>query len=327
MPIQLSNRAGPAMPWTDRIGRRIKLRDLHIALAVAQAGSIARAAQQLAISQPVVSRVIADLEQVLGVRLFDRSRQGAEPTIYGRAVLDRGVAAFDELKQCVKDIEFLRDPGSGELRIAGTEPMVAGLIPQIVDQISRLYPRVAFQVTQAGSAAAQFRELRERNVELFIGRLPRSIAEDDLDIEVLFDEPLLVVAGKRNPWTRRPRIELADLMDEPWVLPRPDGFVGTIVREFFQSAGLPLPTKGAIHGPMQMNDALLATGRFLAIYSGSLLRYSAKRLSIKVLPVNVPLRSSPVVIVTLKNRTISPVARLFIDHARKAGTLPEFRPS
>ena len=314
------------MTWTDRIGRRIKLRDLHVALAVAQAGSIARAARQLAISQPVVSRAIADLEQTLDVRLFDRGRHGAVPTIYGRALLARGIAAFDELKQCVKDIEFLRDPESGELRVAGTEPMVAGFIPQLIDRMSRQYPRIAYYVTQSGSAAAQFRELRERHIELFIGRVPRSVAEDDLNVEVLFDEPLLVAAGAQNPWSRRRRIELADLMDEAWVLPRPDGFVGSIVRDFFHSAGLELPTKSVIYGPMQMNDALLATGRFLAIYSGSLLRYSAERLSIKVLPVNAPLRSSPVGIVTLKNRTISPVAQVFVEHARKAANLTGLRP-
>jgi DNA-binding transcriptional LysR family regulator len=307
------------MLWNERIGRRIKLRDLHIVLAVAQAGSIARAAKQLAISQPVVSRVIADLELTLRVRLFDRSRHGAEPTIYGRAVLDRGVAVFDELKQCVRDIEYLNDPGSGELHIAGSGPMVVGFIPQIIDQISRRYPRIAYYVTSGVADASQLRDLRARNVDLYVGRLPRSFTEQDFDVEILFDEPLLIVAGTRNPWARRRRIKLADLMDELWVLPRPESVVETMARELFRSAGLTLPVKGFIHGPMEMIDALLATGRFLAIYPGSFVQNSAKRLSIKVLPVDVPLQSSPVGILTLKKRTISPVARLFIEHAREAG--------
>ena len=105
------------MEWADRIGRRIRLRDLHILLAVAQSGSMARAAERLAVSQPVISKVISDLEHVLGVRVLDRDRHGAEPTAYGRALLNRGLAAFDELRQGVKDIEFLLDPTAGELRI------------------------------------------------------------------------------------------------------------------------------------------------------------------------------------------------------------------
>ena len=99
------------MQWTDRIGRRLKLRDLHILMAVAQSGSMVRAAQILAISQPVVSKAIADLEHAVGVRLLDRGPHGVEPTMYGRALLDSGVAVFDDLRRGVKQIEFLADEG------------------------------------------------------------------------------------------------------------------------------------------------------------------------------------------------------------------------
>src|SRR4051812_46227437 len=108
------------MDWSERIGRRIRLRDLHILLAVVQCKSMAKAAEHLAVSKPVVSKVIADLEQVLGVRLLERDRHGAEPTVYGAALLKRGVAAFDELKQGVRDIESLVDPTAGDVRIGCT---------------------------------------------------------------------------------------------------------------------------------------------------------------------------------------------------------------
>src|SRR4029079_13368669 len=132
------------MEWSDRIGRRIGLRDLHVLLAVVQQGSMARAAKHLAISQPVVSKVIADLEHVLGVRLLDRDRHGAEPTIYGEASLKHGVVVFDELRQSVKDIEFLTDPTAGELRIGCINAMAAGLLPVIVGLLHRRYPRLSF---------------------------------------------------------------------------------------------------------------------------------------------------------------------------------------
>ena len=87
--------------------RRLKLRELRVLLAAVQAGSMAKAAKQLAISQPVVSRAIDDLEKTLGVPLFDRTARGIEPTQYGRALLRRGVAVFDELKQGVQEIAHL----------------------------------------------------------------------------------------------------------------------------------------------------------------------------------------------------------------------------
>jgi DNA-binding transcriptional LysR family regulator len=85
------------MHWADRIGRRLKLRDLHILLAVVQCGSMAKAARQLSVSNPVVSKAVADLEHALDARLLDRGAQGVEPTIYGRALLDHALCVFDEL--------------------------------------------------------------------------------------------------------------------------------------------------------------------------------------------------------------------------------------
>jgi DNA-binding transcriptional LysR family regulator len=105
------------MELSDRIGRRMKLHDLHVFMAVVQAGSMSKAAQMLNTTQPAVSRSIADLERSIGVRLLDRGRQGAEPTEYGRALLDGGMAMFDDLRQAVKNIEFIANPTVGEIRV------------------------------------------------------------------------------------------------------------------------------------------------------------------------------------------------------------------
>jgi len=307
------------MEWSDRIGRRIRLRDLHILLAVTQAGSISKAAEQLAISQPVVSKVIADLEHALGVRLLDRDRHGATPTIYGTALLKRGTAAFDELRQGVKDIEFLTDPTAGELRIGGTEGLLAGLVPTIVNRLRRRHARLKFRVTQAPTIAAFYRDLRDRNVDLIIGRILSPIADQDLSVDILFDEPLLVVAGSRSPWLRRRRIELADLIDDPWLLP-PVGSVGAaIIQETFYACGLDFPQAHIVCDSFQMYAVLQATEPYLAMRPGSMMRFGVKHPSVKILPVKLPPLPRPVGIISLKNRTISPVAKLFIDCAREVG--------
>src|SRR6202030_1793230 len=98
--------------------------DLHVLLAVAQTGSMVRAAKSLAISQPVVSKTISDLEHALGVRLLDRSAQGLEPTPYGRPFIDCGTPLFDELRRGVQAVEFLSAPTFGSLRIGGASPFI-----------------------------------------------------------------------------------------------------------------------------------------------------------------------------------------------------------
>src|SRR6266853_2478945 len=126
---------GAAMQLSDRIGRRMKLQDLHVLMTVVQAGSMGKAAQRLNTVQPAISRSIADLEQALGVRLLDRHRQGVEPTEYGRVLLDGGVAVFDELRQTVKNIEFLADPTVGEVRIGCTPALAASFASAVVERL------------------------------------------------------------------------------------------------------------------------------------------------------------------------------------------------
>src|SRR5580704_7557556 len=105
------------MEWESRLGRRLRVRDLYILSAVVRSGGMAKAARQLAMTQPSVSAAIANLEHVLGVRLLDRSSRGIEPTIYAQALLKRSIAVFDELKQSVRDIECLANPTVGVLKV------------------------------------------------------------------------------------------------------------------------------------------------------------------------------------------------------------------
>src|SRR5216683_7135592 len=202
------------MHWTDRIGRRLNPHDLHIFMAVVEQGNMARAADSLAISRPVVSRTIADLEHALGVRLLDRSPQGVEATVYGRALLKRSVAVFDELKQSVKDIESLGDPNSGEVRIGCTEPMAAGFVAAVIDRLSRQYPQLVFQLELCTTPAQQFHVLRERKCDLVIPRMWTKALEPNLDVELLFADQVFVVAGQRNEWLGRRKVALADLVAE-----------------------------------------------------------------------------------------------------------------
>jgi len=305
------------MEWSDRIGRRIGLRDLHVLLAVVQQGSMARAAKHLAISQPVVSKVIADLEHVLGVRLLDRDRHGAEPTIYGEALLKHGVVAFDELRQGVKAIEFLTDPTTGELRIGVTNALAAGLLPAVISLLHRRHPRLSFHVAQASNFSTLYQDLRERNIDLILGRLLTPYPENDLRADAVFTDSLVVVAGRRSRWIGRRKVGLADLIHDLWILPAIGTAGEALISEIFRASGLDIPRRGVVCASLQMHDALLASGPYLAMRPASVVRLGGKHPSIKVPPIELPIVAEPFEIITLRARTISPVARLFIDCVRE----------
>ena len=142
-----------AIDWDSRIGRRVRLRDLHILFAAVQHGSMAKAGAHLNMSQSAVSQAIAAIEHTLSVRLLDRTSRGVEPTIYGSALLRRGQAAFDELRIGVKEIESLADPGAGEVRIACGEVLSAGVLPHIIEHMLQRYPCIRFEMTELSSVA------------------------------------------------------------------------------------------------------------------------------------------------------------------------------
>jgi DNA-binding transcriptional LysR family regulator len=201
----------------------------------------------------VVSKTIADLEHVLGVRLLDRTSQGVEVTAYGRALLNCGTAVFDDLRQGMQEIAFLSDPTAGKLRVGGAGPFIDGLIPAAIARLGVRYRRIEFHVTESDPPTL-CRMVRERQIDLAILRTSGSIYSEDLQSDALFEEPLFIIAGLDNPRWRRRKIDLQDLLDEPWAL----------------------------------------------------------RLRVKVLPVSLSMKAPPTEIITLKNRTPTAVARLFV---------------
>ena len=301
--------------WETRIGRRLKLRDLDILSAVVQWGSMAKAASHLAMSQPAVSESIANLEDALRVRLLDRSTRGIEPTLYAHALLKRGHVVFDELRQGIRDIEFLANPTVGEVRVASGDTSAAGLLPAVIDRLSRRHPQIVVRMVQANAETLDLRELRERWVDLALVRISRSFVEDDLDVEILFDDPHRVVVGARSPWARRRKITLAELVNERWIFAS-NPVIRELITEAFQARGLAVPQERVSASSILLRNHLLATGRFLTVLPDSVLRYNAKQWSLKALPVDLGVKPRSVAIVTLKNRTVSPVVQLFIEHIR-----------
>jgi DNA-binding transcriptional LysR family regulator len=299
-----------------QLSRQLTLRDLNVLMTVAKYGSMGKAASHLAVSQPAISKTIADLERWLGVRLLDRTPQGVEPTIYASPLMERGAIAFDELKQAVKHVEFLAQPTSGELRIGSTIAIATGFISAVLERLSRRYPDIVFHAV-SGEASAIYRALEERSLDVAILPMLATSVGDHLDADLLYEEPLVVVAGARNPWSRRRRIALADLTNSMWTLPPLDSLYGAVVVEAFGAHGLEVPRATVFTSTTPLRNALLKSGRFLSIVQGSVVKFSAKTSGLRVLPVDLPTTRRSIGVVTLKNRTRSPIAQLFIDCARQ----------
>jgi len=302
------------MRFSQRIERRLKLQDLHILMTVAQAGSMGKAAQVLNTTQPAVSRSISELEHTLRVRLFDRHHRGIEPTTYGRALLECAAAVFDELRQGLRNIEFLSDRALGEIRIGGNEAIIAGLLSSVLERLRRQYPGITIHTRHVVSLADQHRELRERRVDLVLGRLASTV-ENDIETQILYHDRIFVVAGSQSRWSTRRKIDLTELANEPWGLPSPDTLAGSLIRDAFRARSISL--RGAATGSPHVLLSLLAKGPFLAPIPDSVLRFGTNLPPLKILPVELPVPPWPLGVMTLKNRTISPVVQVFLNYAHE----------
>jgi DNA-binding transcriptional LysR family regulator len=295
----------------------MKLQDLHILITVVQAGSMGKAAEYLNTSQSAISRSIAELEHALGVRLLDRHRQGIEPTEYGRALLDCGLAVFDDLRRGIKNIEFIADPTAGEVWI-GTIPALTGsFVSHVIDHLSRRYPRIVFHLV-ATELEALHRKLNDRSVDLLIVQQFNLFFEEKIDFEILYDTSYVIVAGARHPWAKRRRVKLADLLSEPWVLAPNESVFGSATMSAFRASGLEYPRATVFATEADARMSLLKSGRFISIFTSAVLTFANRGSELKVLPVELPVTTqAPVGIVTLKDRVLSPVGRLFVASARE----------
>ncbi len=224
---------------------------------------------------------------------------------------------FDDLRQAVKKIEFLADPTAGEVRLGCSAFLATSFVSAAVDRLSLRYPRIVLHVVPTQTEALH-RGLSERNLDLAITQRFGPFADEQLEFETLYDDSFVVLAGAQNSWVRRRSIELAELVNESWVLPPPESALGSVCMEAFRANGLDYPRAAVFTVPSDMRISLVATGRFLTIIPASILRFPTRRSEFKILPVKLPLARMPIGVATLRNRTLGPVAQLFIQHAREA---------
>jgi DNA-binding transcriptional LysR family regulator len=298
----------------------MKLRDLDILSGVVLRGSMAKAASDLGISQPAVSEAIARLEAAADARLLDRTTRGVEPTVFGLALMKRATAAFDELEQGLREIESLADPTSGDVRVGCPESLAAGFVPEVTAALAQQFPNIRVHVALAQPGEQHFRELRERTVDLLVGRLFKPLSSEDVAAEQLCQDAFFVVASANSRWARRRSLSLQDLVDERWILFPAGSLSNKFIEQGFRAVGLELPRNVVTSFSIQMRLHLLSKGDFLTVLHWSVLKFNASRWGLKVLPVRLPCEEMPITVFTTAGRTLSPAVGKFVAELRSVAS-------
>jgi DNA-binding transcriptional LysR family regulator len=305
------------MALKDRISRKLRVRDLHMIEAIATRGSMARAAMELGLSQPAVSKAIADLELDLGVAVFNRGAQGVQLTESGQVLLRRGRVILDELRHGLDEIADISDPTRGFVRV-GVALAQSLFISAVIGRISRRHPRIRLSVTMTDPIRL-VASLRDRKLDFAICRVQMAEGEPDLKGEALFRDRIDVVVAPNHPLARRQTLTLADLTEERWALAPPDTYLGGLVLKAFQAQSLPMPQAVVTTTSIQLRFDLMETAGFLTLAPRSMVIHPSRRRRLKALPVAFSDDAGPMGSVTLKGRQLPKAAGFVLEEARSVG--------
>jgi DNA-binding transcriptional LysR family regulator len=259
--------------WNRLIGERVRLRELRILHAVVQAGSMAKAAQALSMTQPAVSQAIGHLEAALNLPVLERSPTGVVPTAFGAVLLDRALEAADVLADGLREIEALANPDAGEIVVGASESYIAGgTLTATIVALRQRYRRMRIDIVESNTAAMDFADLRERRVDVMLGRGTSEQAPDDVQQNVLLEEKLVVVAGGHNAWAHAAALRFVDVADKPWVLAPAGTAVYELVAAAHRAEGVAMSVPAVTTYSMMLRLQLLASGEYITAFPESLVR-------------------------------------------------------
>lgn len=290
-----------------QLPRHLKMRSLRVLLAVAEQGSFRKAAQLLHITQPAITSTIADLEQTLGVPLFERTPHGTVLTAYGYSLMRHAAAIFEELRLAAEDLTVISTGWSGSLRV-GTVPMPAtSILPVALTELLKGQPDVFVTVLEA-SESVLAAALKARELDLFISRLPSHAMDDELRYKVLYEDTLCVIASQSHPLARRKRIQYSELSAERWTLPAEGTFFREHIQRTLEVGGFDMPCHSVQTMSIPVMYGLVAEAQFLAFAARSQFRFTPMKSLLTALRIDLPEITAPIGIVTLKRRKINQVA-------------------
>ena len=303
-----------------RLPRRLTMRELRVFVTVLEQRSFRKAAAALHLTQPAVTKAIGSLEDLLGVRLFDRANHGVEPTVHGLSLAPRAIAIFDELRRAAQELALVSRGERGTLRV-GILPMPAiPFLPVAVSKLADDRPDVFVSVVEAREAELMDR-LHKRDIEVAILRLALIDPGEDMRVDRLFDERLCVVAAKEHRLAAQRRLTWPQLLCERWVMPPADCFFYEHVLRTLDRAGLAMPRHVIEAFSIHIQFGMVLHAGMLSFGMRSQVEFAPGKEFLVRLPFELPSPTSLVAAVSLRSHEPGPLAQQLIGHIRAlAGT-------
>ncbi|MBP8306465.1 MAG: LysR family transcriptional regulator [Burkholderiaceae bacterium] len=299
------------------IRSNLKLRHLQLLVALDQFRHLGRAAEFLSLTQPAVSKTLAELEDLFGVRLFDRSTRGTEPTAYGDSVVRFARTVLAGYERTREEIASMASGAAGRTSVGAMVVALPLVLGQAIERLKAQSPQTTVLVEE-GDLTRLLPRLRLGELELFVGRLEPGYAAPDLATEVLFNEPMNIVVAPDHPLTGVTRPGWKALAALPWVVPPPWASLRVKLEQVFLAKGLQPPGDTVETASFLALHTIVRARWAAALMARSVARHFEREGLLRVLPIRVPVELPPVGIITMRGRRKSPSAERLIDCLRAA---------
>lgn len=294
---------------------RLKIRQLVLLLQLAEQRSIVRAAESVGMTQPAASKLLNDLEDVFGVKLFERHARGVEPTWYGEILIDHVKAAFGEINRAHKEIIALKSGLSGQAAIGTVVNPGVHLLPLALSALKRAHPTVRVSV-ELNHSKPLVAKLVAGELDIVIGRILDSDIDHQLEFQALAEEHHSLVVRAGHPLTLRSELTLQELVNEAWILPPQDSLVRPRLNALFIESGLPLPGNVIETGDLSVTTGLLRVSDAMALMTTEAARPYIDAGQLQLLPCVVSIRMDVFGIITHRRHVLSPGAEICLKILR-----------
>jgi len=305
-----ARRSGAPVDWLAR--SRLTARQLALVVALAEKGSVLRAADAVHLTQPAASRLLQTIEDGLGVTLFARHPRGIAPTAFGEALVRHARAALAEFRKAHEELDALASGIAGEVRIGTAVTSATDLVPEAVARLARRHPRVRIAI-ELGFSEELVARVVERNVDIAIARLHPSHPVADIDYQPLGEEPHALFARVAHPLARARRVTLADATLQTWVVPPPGNVMRDALTLLLLQQRVPQPPQVVETSALPVITSLLRTSDMIAPLPTEVVRTYVDNGILAQLPVPIDFHIGAAGIVTLRNFEPSPAAAALLD--------------
>jgi len=299
------------------IRANLKPRHLQLLVGLDELRHVGRVAELLNISQPAVSKALAEIERGVGLTLFDRSRRGLVPTVYGESMIRLSRAMLHSLDVAGDELRMLQTGASGRVRV-GVLPVAAPvLVPRAVMRVQEVAP-LSVVVLHEGTADRLLPMLREGQVDLMVGALPPVSASSGLHLEVLHPgEGVTLVCGVQHPLARRRRVTVDDIRGYPLVIPPRGTIFRDAVERVMEEWDIATQLAQIESGSITATNTLLRETQAVSFHSPHLAQHYTRLGWLHELPLPLPSMSVPIGCAWLRDLRLDSIALTLVEALRQ----------